>query len=739
MVDSFPPVTIDINKKKITVIPQYAPEDNDGWKHMNGITNFKRPYWWYVCRKTGRRTFLKYRINDLNDPTKKSFQYISFASGKWRKKNVFDALANQHGIKKDLYRGNYLEEYNPDIVDIVEGKKTCDSASKKFADLHFTTFGGASGYKNFDWTTLKGKKVLLHPDIEDSDFSTKEFEKLCLNLINDFEIDARVVRYPSYVEIVQMLRGAFDKKSWGLEDRIPEELDIYTLREKAYVPEPEPVVEEVEYSDIRKALKLFAYVRGSGNRYYEFLTRDLVEQSELNNMLLRAKAEGDFTERTASEWLQKNNIKIVNGLSYYPVDQQYIKRDNKLLINMYIDPKHANLGDIPDIKEKLDWFFKLLSFNCSYEEYETELLIKALACAVQYPDENRTWCILISSQEHGTGKGLIFKIIQYLLGQQNCFPLDLPTLNSNFNGYFLEANNLFVTEANNKGKEDSHTKGTLKNLLTEDLFSVERKNQERIRHYCHYNLYLSTNEVKPYSVEPNDRRHFYIRHELKPLPDEFYEDIKFNKVDRRDKDTKELELVAHYLKHVYKITREECQKFYGTRPKTRWHYLLLEESLTGYQQELNIILERKLIPSFHYDLWNRDQVYHELRTFLYSALSNKTHILSTLVSKDQIQKWFRTISAPAFRNDAIEPTTVQGHKGRGRYVIGRNRDKWLDPEINKDISKVNEHFNDPLTYARAYKGPEEYRDIEYDKRANPKHVGDILERERQQETGEIPF
>ena len=111
------------------------------------------------------------------------------------------------------------------------------------------------------------------------------------------------------------------------------------------------------------------------------------------------------------------------------------------------------------------------------------------------------------------------------------------------------------------------------------------------------------------------------------------------------------------------------------------------------------------------------------------------------MSKDQIQKWFRTISAPAFRNDAIEPTTVNDHKGRGRYVIGRNRDHWLDPEINKDISKVNEHFNDPLTYARAYKdvGTEKYRDIELDKRANPKHIGDILERERKEEIGEIPF
>ena len=54
-------------------------------------------------------------------------------------------------------------------------------------------------------------------------------------------------------------------------------------------------------------------------------------------------------------------------------------------------------------------------------------------------------------------------------------------------------------------------------------------------------------------------------------------------------------------------------------------------------------------------------------------------------------------------------------------------------EHNKDISKVNEHFNDPLTYARAYKDTDKLRDIEYDNRAKPKHIGDLLVED------EIPF
>ena len=38
------------------------------------------------------------------------------------------------------------------------------------------------------------------------------------------------------------------------------------------------------------------------------------------------------------------------------------------------------------------------------------------------------------------------------MGKDNCIPLDLPTLNNKFNGWFLQGNNVFITEANNKGK-----------------------------------------------------------------------------------------------------------------------------------------------------------------------------------------------------------------------------------------------------------------------------------------------
>ena len=119
----------------------------------------------------------------------------------------------------------------------------------------------------------------------------------------------------------------------------------------------------------------------------------------------------------------------------------------------------------------------------------------------------------------------------------------------------------------------------------------------------------------------------YIRHELLPLPDEFYEDIG-DKIDSKDK--KDLKLLAQYLKYVFKITREECRKFYRKLPKTMWHSLLLQESLTGYMEELKVIKDQQLIPSFHWKVYNINLIYAELRRYLYSDTGNRDYVLSSL-------------------------------------------------------------------------------------------------------------
>ncbi len=189
MVDKIVPIKIEVNKQKKEVLPQTVPLSDDTWQRLAGIDKYKRDYWWYV-NELGHRTYLKYRIDNDKDPLKKSFQYYSFASGKWYRKNVWAHLADQTDYKLQLYRINELLFKDPGTVHLNEGEKTCEAAQQKFPDMFFTTYGGASGYKKVDWSVLKGRKVFLHPDIESSDFSKTKYEELCLKLIDEHEIDA---------------------------------------------------------------------------------------------------------------------------------------------------------------------------------------------------------------------------------------------------------------------------------------------------------------------------------------------------------------------------------------------------------------------------------------------------------------------------------------------------------------------------------------------------------------------
>ena len=300
MVDKIVPIKIEVNKQKKEVLPQTVPLSDDTWQRLAGIDKYKRDYWWYV-NELGHRTYLKYRIDDDKDPLKKSFQYYSFASGKWYRKNVWAHLADQTDYKLQLYRINELLFKDPGTVHLNEGEKTCEAAQQKFPDMFFTTYGGASGYKKVDWSVLKGRKVFLHPDIESSDFSKTKYEELCLKLIDEHEIDAKVVPYPSYIEIVQMLRGAFKKNGWGLEDTIPEGLDIHKLIETAEEPEPK-TDPNIPYSDIEKHKDDYVYIANTGIKYWDRVKRTIVSQETINNLFLRAKGRGSYGSGKATDW-----------------------------------------------------------------------------------------------------------------------------------------------------------------------------------------------------------------------------------------------------------------------------------------------------------------------------------------------------------------------------------------------------------------------------------------------------
>lgn len=712
----------------------YVPGADNTWRDFFYIDKYNLKHWWYHNAKGERQILIK-RINDPKDPLKKSFQQGSYASGKYWKQNLWTKLED---YKLPLYRLHELVKTDLETIHLLEGENAVDVAQTKFPELFFTTFmGGASNYENSDYSVLKGKKVIVVHDIEESNHGKKKFIALCHYLKDEYNIDAKLAELPSYNELQRLFGGLWEKNGFDMADDSPEGLDFKVCFDKAYTPARE---ELIPFSDIKKDKDNFAFIRNLGNKYWDKKKRKICSEKEIDNIFLRDQS----IKGKASAWLHKNNIQVVDATTFYPSEEEIIYRNGSSMINGYRSPRHKSMGRVQGIEKRVEWFTKdLCGYLCSDEERETQWLIKALACAVQYPEIKRNWDILISSLYHGVGKGALFAIIEYLLGEANCVALTMPQLYNNFNGHLLKANNILVPECNSKGKEDSNTMTQLKLLSTESKFEVEFKGKEKLTHYCHYNLYLSSNEVQPFKAERNDRRNFYIRHEDPPQSEKFYDSI-WEKIESKT----ELEYLAHYLQFEVKITREECKAFYKIRPKTIWWPLLVQNSLTGYQAELSAMFDQKLLPCFHWDHGCAEDVYTECRDFMYHDERNRTRILSEVPSKKQIQKWILSINGVPIRerqiekngeikiiSDAIEPKTDKNHKRRAHYYNWRNQEKWRPILKRREIKPINDHFNDPLIYARAHKEKTESHN------SNPhgNEIGDYLLHMEEIADGDFPY
>ena len=683
-----------LNKKNAPVKPEPVPASDNMWRDYFFIDKYKLPYWWYV-NANSEKLFIVKKLPKKGGG--KTFQQGSYASGKYYKQNLWTKLPD---FKLPLYRLDELIKTDKKTILIVEGENTCEVAQQLLPDCFVTTYSsGVTNYLKSDWSVLKGltgKSIVAWPDSEDRNTGVKHFTNLCLFLKDEYDIEAKLVNVPSYAEVASLLKGEFQKSSWDLADTIPESINVEELISTAAAPEPEP---DLPFSCIEDYLDNYIYIRNLGNRYYDKSKRKITTQEEINNLFLRAKGRGSFTQGKAHEWFHLNNIPFVDGTTFYPSDQEIIERRDQLLINLYTTPKFKSLGRVPTL-EDINWFTEHLRYLCSYDEKSYQIMLNIIAAAVQKPFENRTWALLLHSGQ-GNGKQIFFEVLSRLVGQRNCYFLKLSQLYSKFNSYLTSANNLFVKEANSKGSEDNQSIASLKELITEDIHTVEFKGKDFLQHECHYNVYLSSNDSQPIKVERDDRRICFISCDEAPKHRDYYTDIYENKL----KDSNKINEIYFYFKDVHKIPEEFNLKY---APHTIFKDSIIEESQTGYEYELSKLLEDKILEGFWWDIVNIDKIYEDLarwrnddRRARGNPFENKE------ITPKQIRNFLKSRGAVKYRQYAVPShgDTFSDIHSRGQYWIIRNIDKWKAASI-QDLKK---HFNDPLINLRKAKDKKLYQ------------------------------
>ena len=694
-----------VNKKGKTVEPQPFPANDDNYKLKYQITKLSLPYWWYHNIDGDRLILVTKQVRADG----KRFQQGTYASDQYQFENIWSKVDD---YKFPLFRLHELVK-NELPVGVAEGEAAALSAQEKFPNMFWTTYlSGKSSYARTDWSPLKNKTITLLPDVDkrsekkpNTKIGKQTFEELSIWLKQEYNITANVVNVPTYDEIQTYFKGEFPKKSWDFADSIPKEIDPNKLITDTYLPKPES--DGGPYSSIKAYLPKLVYILGSGSRYWDSSKRVFRSKEDINSLFLRAK---DRKDSVADKWLHKNNVKLVEGTTFYPSDKQFIVRDEKELLNFYRKPQHQKVVG-PVTKEENAWFFNHASYLVSHEEEMSATYVDMFAAAVQWAEKNRRWAVLHHSGQ-GNGKGLMYSLLEKLVGHHNCRWKELDGIYNKFNSYMCEANNIFVREGNSKGNQDSQAVARIKGLIEAEVFDVEFKGKEAFKHHCHYNFYIMTNENSAMKADIDDRRFWYLKCEEPEKDEKYYDDL----ADNINNPTKVARLY-HYLKHVHVISEDFT---YNRVPFSVWKEELTNASMTTYNYELKYLYDNKLIPSFHFYLYNVNQIWKEIREYKYDIENRNRFRLTTEPTPKQIENFLHMIKCQQYRTKevivdgkdgkkrkrkvslAIDPKTKsENYKPRGHY--------WIDPDHvpyfrkHQTAADYNAHFNDELICARAYK------------------------------------
>jgi hypothetical protein len=683
------------NYKGQMVKPEPFPPGDNMWRETARIDIENLPYALYT-NEDNEIIFVvvKKETNSKTSKTgkaKKFFQ-ISYGSGRYHKELLWKDLPDW---KRPLYRLGELTQSDLNEVYVVEGEETCKAAQELFPNIFVTTFmGGAKNFDKTDWSSLRNKEVTLISDVDFDGKGYRAFEDLAAFLISDYGITAKLVpysrNYKSYNEIQELSKGEFQKNAWDLADTIYSGIDIHELVKSAVIPEPRSV-EDIPYSNIEEYKDNYVFLSDTGSRYWDRARRKIVSKETIDTLFLRGH---DNFKGKATDWLNKNNSPTADGTTFYPTDEEFIYHNDSKFINLYRAPRFKELE--PGATYNLDWLWDLMRILCTHEEEYFLLMKDMIAFAIQHPEKNRGWGFLLQGGQ-GVGKGAFFTILLKLLGKSNCVSLKLSQLYKDFNSYMIKANNIFVREANSKGSEDNQAQATLKDLITEVDHSIELKGRDPFDHYCHYNLYLSTNEHAPLKVDDDVRRLFLIKCEYK-RKDQAY----FNNLWKHIEDHDRIREAFHYFKNVHVISKKFNPHI---APDTKWLVDLKAASKTGYETELNKLWENKTLPCFHYDLVNKDEIMKDL--YNWSTSDNRSYgnplAINHGMTEKRLQTWINAIPGSfKYRPYAIEP---KGQR-RGAYWVLNNTEYW---QTNKEnIQAVHNHFNDPLTEVRIDKEMKEH-------------------------------
>lgn len=217
----------------------------------------------------------------------------------------------------------------------------------------------------------------------------------------------------------------------------------------------------------------------------------------------------------------------VMGSDILPGEPEIAEVEGVKYINVWVPPSlMAKEGEYPNIE-------RILGRLTGDDEAGMEWLCHWLAFKIQNPALIPRVAVVFATVP-GAGKGTLYRILQEMLGKDNCANIQKDALDSNFNSHW--AQKLLVLADEVIGSEHANdTSQKLKIFIDSASITLEGKGKDQriVKNRLAW-IFASNDTISPINLEEGDRRYtVFSNHE--PLDNDYKEFI--NGLFERDRDT----------------------------------------------------------------------------------------------------------------------------------------------------------------------------------------------------------
>lgn len=360
--------------------------------------------------------------------------------------------------------------------------------------VHVGWHGSDIGMEWTDWSPLRGRRVLIWPDIDEPGLS------------NARTLAKRLARMGGIIEYVNWSVGEIEShEGWDWADPLTGFLKNLTrteIRERLVAVES-PIDEKGAISDEWARRSFYDAERG------EIYQRSSGYKPILLNNLVIGMPKG------TRERIALSNVNPFLGTDYRPGIP--FGRMKNGLINMCQPARREPMRSVPLVRAVYEeivhgWLGKMIP-----NPRQRKHLIRRAAWAIGHPEKVPGHMIVMQG-ESGIGKSVFMDTLVRVVGEDRAASLFPDSILNKFNNAIAHKSVVCIHEIHSDDISRKQNASRLKELIANEIIITEEKNRPRVTHANVVHWFAATNERIPFSLEHNNDRFYFVRC-VSPLTD----------------------------------------------------------------------------------------------------------------------------------------------------------------------------------------------------------------------------